>query len=166
VSAWSSAVQRSLALYPDTLDTLIALRAAGLRLGLITNGPSAWQRLKLEQLALTNRFDAIVVDTEFGYPKPDRRIFDHAAGLVGLTAGELVFVGDQPERDVEGARAAGWMAVWYNPQDDPWPPSLELPARTVRCLAQVLALPEIADALRHRGSGQRIPPPWDELPFE
>jgi putative hydrolase of the HAD superfamily len=34
---------------------------------------------------------------------------------------EIVYVGDDPKRDVLGALNAGMRAIWYNPTSKPWP---------------------------------------------
>jgi HAD superfamily hydrolase (TIGR01509 family) len=138
--ACAEAVRRQLAIVPGATETLTALRAAGLKLGLITNGPSAVQRDKLAALALATSFDLIVIDTEFGHPKPDPRIFQHAAEAVELPQSDLLFVGDNFTDDVGGARAAGWLGVWYNPKGSPPPPGEEPPDYTVRDLTEILTL--------------------------
>jgi HAD superfamily hydrolase (TIGR01549 family) len=148
VLAYAEAQRSSLTLPVETLDTLNALRASRLKLGLITNGASAVQRAKLTSLSLADQFDLIVIDTEFGCPKPDRRIFDHAAAGVGLSPTELLFVGDNWQVDIAGARAAGWRAAWYNPREQPLPPAAPPPDHTLRCLTDLLRLPEIAAALQ------------------
>ena len=111
VDAYGLAERATLRAFPYVSETLRLLRPH-FRLGVITNGPSAMQRDKLAALALEGWFDEIVVDTEFGHPKPDPRIFAHAAQRVGLNAEELLFVGNSLEADVVGARAAGWRSVW------------------------------------------------------
>jgi putative hydrolase of the HAD superfamily len=141
VRAYLDAEQRALGMCPGAIETLDRLRAAGLRLGIITNGPSAVQRNKLAVLALTDRFDLVLIDTEFGHPKPDRRIFEHAAAGVGLSPAELLFIGDHVDLDTAGAQSAGWIGVWYNPRDEPLAPGLEAPDYTVRSLAELLTLP-------------------------
>ena len=49
--------------------------------------------------------------------KPSREIFDAAAAEIGLTAGDIRFV-DDSQRNVDGARAAGWQAVLYRQGTD------------------------------------------------
>jgi len=49
-----------------------------------------------------------------GYKKPDSRIFEHALRLARVQPHEALFVGDRLDIDVEGARAAGMHAVWFN----------------------------------------------------
>ena len=65
-------------------------------------------------LELEPLFDAIVISAEFGVNKPDRRIFDHAAKLLGVSNEECVFVGDDPTSDVLGAINADMEAVWID----------------------------------------------------
>src|SRR5205814_575798 len=60
--ATADAEQAALFLCEEAIETLDALRSAGLRLGLITNGASAVQRAKLSALALVDWFDVIVID--------------------------------------------------------------------------------------------------------
>jgi putative hydrolase of the HAD superfamily len=99
-------------LFPDTAQTLATIRASGLKMGLITNGSIRMQSRKLDCLALTSVFDAIVISDAEGIAKPDRRIFDRALTRLGTSADRAVFVGDNPEVDVAGARAAGMRAIW------------------------------------------------------
>ncbi len=62
---------------------------------------------------LLNFFDALVFSDEVGCSKPDRRVFDQAAGELGLPAVGLVHVGDRDHNDVKGAQAAGARAILF-----------------------------------------------------
>jgi putative hydrolase of the HAD superfamily len=99
-------------LFPDAAQTLLSLRASGLKLGLITNGSLRMQSRKLECLALSPMFDTILISDAEGVSKPDRQIFDRALERLNTTPARALFVGDHPEVDVAGARAAGMQAVW------------------------------------------------------
>lgn len=94
------------------LDRLAA--RPGLRLGVVTNGESGLQRRKLRALGLVPYFDAVTVSGDFGWAKPDRRIFERAAAAVGVPVERCLFVGDRHDVDVVGARGAGMRAVWLN----------------------------------------------------
>ena len=96
----------------DTVATLEALKAAGKRLGVITNGPIAWQSRKLRTLDLEQYFDDVVISDAAGVAKPDARIFSLALGRLGATAGESMYVGDHPDIDIAGALGAGLSAAW------------------------------------------------------
>src|SRR5262245_14989421 len=55
----------------DNLSTLIALRASGRRLGIITNGPTDWQSRKIESMGIASLFDTILISETEGVKKPD-----------------------------------------------------------------------------------------------
>lgn len=99
-------------LFPDAVQTLEALRATGLKLGLITNGSVRMQSRKLECLGLGPLFDTVLISDAEGIAKPDRRIFHLALERLNVAAGEAIYVGDHPDVDVAGARAAGMKAIW------------------------------------------------------
>jgi putative hydrolase of the HAD superfamily len=99
-------------LFPDAAQTLSSLRAAGLKLGLITNGSVRMQGRKLECLALSPMFDTILISDAEGIHKPEREIFHRALERLNANPARAVFVGDHPEVDVAGARAAGMKTVW------------------------------------------------------
>ena len=82
------------------------------KLALISNfdHPPHVHRL-LDELALRPFFDAVVVSGDVGVKKPDPAIFTPALEQTGLVADEALFVGDSPEDDVAGARAAGLRPV-------------------------------------------------------
>ena len=104
-------------LFPDVARTLETLRASGRKLGLITNGSVSMQSRKLESLALSPVFDAILISDAEGVTKPDPRIFHRALERLDASPAHAVFVGDNPEVDVAGARAAGMRAVWRRDPD-------------------------------------------------
>jgi putative hydrolase of the HAD superfamily len=99
-------------LFPGARATLEALRAAGITLGLITNGSVRMQSAKLAALALTPLFDAVLISDAEGVAKPDAEIFRRALERLGVDAAQACYVGNHPEVDVAGARAAGLRAIW------------------------------------------------------
>ena len=99
-------------LFPDAAQTLSGLRTAGLKLGLITNGSIRMQSRKLQCLALPPLLDTILISDAEGISKPDRQIFHRALDRLNTSPSRAVFVGDHPEIDVAGARAAGMQAIW------------------------------------------------------
>lgn len=97
-------------LYPEVPAALAALRAAGYRLGIISN----WEpRLPVlcQHLGIREYFDFLVVSECEGVVKPHRRLFERALALAGVPPGAAVHVGDSYVEDIEGARAAGIAGV-------------------------------------------------------
>jgi putative hydrolase of the HAD superfamily len=131
-----------LCLFADAVTTLETVRAAlpGRRLGLITNGPAEVQRAKIELLGLDALVDFALVSGELGIEKPDPEIFRAALRMADATPDEAVFVGDSPDHDVAGARAAGIRAIWMNRSGRAWPAALPPPDNEVRDLTAFLAL--------------------------
>lgn len=102
------------ALYPEAADVLAQLRARGIRIAIITNGPSGLQRSKLAAVGIADGFDAVIVSGEQGVQKPDPAIFALAVDQLGVTAEEALHIGDNQVADVTGARGAGLTAVWID----------------------------------------------------
>jgi putative hydrolase of the HAD superfamily len=109
---YRSRYHRHCRLADDTLSTFQALRQSGRILGLITNGPVVWQEKTLNGLGLDGRFDVVLISEREGVRKPHRAIFARALELSGVRSDEAVFVGDHPDADVAGGRAAGLISIW------------------------------------------------------
>jgi FMN phosphatase YigB (HAD superfamily) len=92
---------------------LTRLRTAGWALGVITNGTTLVQQAKVDRIGLRAYVDVIIDSEAAGYRKPDRRIFELAAGKLGVELGpEGWMVGDMPDKDIEGGIAAGLRTIW------------------------------------------------------
>lgn len=106
--------------FPEQMDVIKKLRQAGVKTALVTNVSSERidsQKKKIAVLGIESLFDCIVLSGELGIQKPDRRIFDHTAKLLGVTNEECVFVGDDPDSDISGALNAGMEAVWLDREE-------------------------------------------------
>jgi putative hydrolase of the HAD superfamily len=97
-------------LYPETTETLAALRSRGLRLGIISNFDSRLFGL-LDGLGIAHFFDPVVISTHIGAAKPEAAIFLQALAHQGLQPDEALHVGDSYEADIVGARGAGLTPV-------------------------------------------------------
>lgn len=95
-------------------DLVRDVRAAGVPTVLVSNswGFSGYPRAMLEAV-----FDELVLSGEVGLRKPDRDIFEHAAGLVGATLEASVFIDDAPA-NVAAAEGYGLTAVLHRGDDD------------------------------------------------
>lgn len=115
------------ALTDHVVEAIDALRAAGVRVGIICDvglTPSTTLRGFLGHHQILDRFDHWSFSDEVGCFKPDPAIFAHAlAGLGGPDPAAAAHVGDLRRTDVAGARGAGWFAVRYaGAFDDPGSP--------------------------------------------
>jgi putative hydrolase of the HAD superfamily len=103
----SNAVADTISPLPGHDATIAAARAAGLAVGILTNGPSEWQRRKLELTGIGELVDAVAISAELGVAKPDPEAFHRACELLGVTPCDTAMVGDSEPFDMAGARAAG-----------------------------------------------------------
>jgi putative hydrolase of the HAD superfamily len=127
---------------PGAVPLLTALRAAGLRIGIVTNNLVAEQRDKLRRCELDRLIDALITSEETRVAKPDPAIFDVALDQLDLAPEDAVMIGDAWATDIVGARNAGVRPIWFN-----WRES-ESPDSTV---AEVRALGEVERVLRGLG---------------
>ncbi len=96
--------------YPEVLAVLRALRARGVRVAVVSDWDCTLAE-HLSRLGLGECVDAVVVSAVVGVAKPDRRLFTAALTSLGVTPGAALACGDDPARDLAGARAAGIRAV-------------------------------------------------------
>ena len=97
-------------LFPDVCPALQSLKAAGLRLGVVSNwGPDLAETLA--EVGIRRYFDAIVASEVAGVVKPDPRIFGVALEELGVAPENAVHIGDSHTMDVEGAVNAGVIPV-------------------------------------------------------
>lgn len=125
-------------------EELLETLQARYPIGLLTDGPGRTQRDKLRRLGWTDRFDSVVVTGPIEAPKPDRRGFETVASELGADPGDSVYVGDDPERDIAGATAAGLdtVQVCYPDGPDPHPDA----TATIR-RADLRSLPSVLEEL-------------------
>jgi putative hydrolase of the HAD superfamily len=86
------------------------LRDAGMALGVVSNFEE-WLEQLLERLGVRSYFAVSVVSGVEGVEKPDPRIFALAMDRAGVRPDESVYVGDNPEFDVDPALEAGMFPV-------------------------------------------------------
>jgi putative hydrolase of the HAD superfamily len=119
-AAWEAA--------PGAAEALARLSARGLRLAVLSDFDLRLPRL-LEGLGLARHLEAVVLPAATRVAKPSAGAFRSALERLDVAASEAAYVGDDPERDLAAARAAGLRAV------------------DVRALATLAELPDAIAAL-------------------
>ncbi len=127
-------------LFDDVQETLESAARAQVPLALITNGASDDQREKLGALGIEHCFAGIVISGEVGVAKPDRVAFTIALEALGAGPEGVWHVGDNPETDVAGARAAGLTSVWLNRTGRPRSEREPAPDIEIRSLSELIPL--------------------------
>lgn len=103
-----------------TAPALARLRAAGVRLGVVSNSDGRVAGA-LAAAGLAGHFDVVVDSALAGVEKPDPHIFELALEAIGVDADEALYVGDVYEVDVIGARNAGLAAALVGAAERDWP---------------------------------------------
>ena len=85
-------------------------------LGALTNGNA-----DIYKTDAAEYFDFAFLAEDIGVSKPHPDMFTVALEKAGVTAGEVVHVGDDPKHDIQGAREVGMYTVWMNARGKPWP---------------------------------------------
>ncbi len=125
-------------MYDDVPEALMALRASGLRLGLISNSHRCLESFQTH-FAIDGLMSVTVSSAEFGVMKPDPRIFHEALERMEVPASGAVMVGDSLAHDVVGARQAGMRGVLLDRSLRATVSDSAIPViRSLRELAQVL----------------------------
>jgi len=100
--------------YPDVHDVLSKLREKYV-LGIITNGPTIYQREEISLLKLETYFSHILIAEEVGFRKPAKEIFQTALKKVACHPEEAVMVGNNPREDIKPAKKLGMETVLLDP---------------------------------------------------
>lgn len=98
-------------------STLEGLRIRGKHLAVLSNDRSFTPRATLGWLGVADLFNHFLTSEEMGVEKPDPKVFDIAAKYFGKPTSDMIYVGDDPIRDVQCAHSAGVKAVLYVPPE-------------------------------------------------
>jgi len=103
---------RGLPTFPGVADALGRLKAAGYRLGALSDLPVGG---KLADLGVERFFEVACTSEETGFLKPAREPFELLAGRLGVEPGRMLYVGNSIRYDVKGAKAAGMRTALIAP---------------------------------------------------
>ena len=108
--------QQKLKMSDITVSILELAKKNNVKLGVITNGPSEHQWVKVDALGVEKWIprENIIVSGDVGINKPDKRIFEVIQEKLQLGVESLYYIGDSLENDIVGANNAGWKSIWIN----------------------------------------------------
>ena len=102
-------------------EELVRYLAAKYPLTVVTNGFVEVQYEKFDKSGLRDCFAHIVLSEEVGCQKPNPRIFEEALRMNGISAEDVVMIGDSWNSDIQGAINAGIDQIWIRKSQDPLP---------------------------------------------
>ncbi len=129
--------------YPHVIPTLLKLKGMGFKLGVVSDAPRMKAWLRLASMKIADFFDVVVtINDADGHAKPHPKPYKVALNKLGLEPEEVVFVGDNPNRDIKGAKKLGIKTVlakygeWTKARDRKLKPDYEI--NDVKELLEVL----------------------------
>jgi HAD superfamily hydrolase (TIGR01509 family) len=110
---WYQPTADAMALPPDVIPTLTALREVDVKLALVVNTPHLGAVIDqhLDSVGLLEFFPVRVYSSEIEASKPNPRPYQTALEQLGVSAPEAIFVGDDAAKDLAGARCVGMQTV-------------------------------------------------------
>ena len=93
------------------MPVLTEMKKAGYPMALVSDAQKVFALEEVKMLGLSQFFPYIVLSTYLGFRKPDPRIFGIAYGLLQIPPAEAVYIGDSPERDIQGAKRSGMPVI-------------------------------------------------------
>ncbi|MEM7762169.1 MAG: HAD-IA family hydrolase, partial [Cyanobacteria bacterium P01_A01_bin.40] len=109
--------------FSHLIETLNWLKQQNYLLGMITNGRTVFQSNSIQGLGIEDYFDTIVISEAEQIRKPQPEIFQIALSRLKAIAETSVYIGDNPQADVVGAKNAGLKAIgkrnqfWSEPKE-------------------------------------------------
>ena len=107
-------------LYPHVLEALAALREKGCRLWLLSNAQAIFTAYELQHLGLGAQFDGIYLSSDYRCRKPDIRFFRALMDDRGLNPDSCLFIGNDRNTDIAGAKNAGMATLYMHTELTPW----------------------------------------------
>lgn len=124
--------------FPEENEIVLDSLKKNYRLALISNfdyAPTAYAIL--EKFNIKRYFEKIVISMEVGWRKPKSDIFHRCLDLLEIKSEEAIFVGDNFDADVIGAKTVGIDVIWINKNSEPHKGMDIKPDYTVSKLAEV-----------------------------
>jgi putative hydrolase of the HAD superfamily len=100
--------------FPGALAALRGFQKQSIPMGLITNGNARFQRSKLQRFDLEQFFSSILIESEFGCGKPDKRVYLHTLKRLDASPADSWMIGDDLNLDIRPAQELGMAAVWID----------------------------------------------------
>jgi putative hydrolase of the HAD superfamily len=88
-------------------------------LSLISDAQWVFTEPEMAMLGLTPYFKFRILSSRFGFKKPDVRLFDMAMKKLMINPEESVYIGDNPQKDLVGAKKAGMTFILFRSEFKP-----------------------------------------------
>ncbi|ETT83581.1 HAD family hydrolase [Bacillus mycoides] len=111
---WNNNFPKCFSINQKTINIINTIKSH-IKVGIITNGSTQRQKEKIINTNLNRYFDTIIISEEAGFSKPDKLIFELALNKLNVQSEDVLFVGDDLEKDIAGCQNANIKGIWFNP---------------------------------------------------
>ena len=133
-------IYRELDAYPEVADTLKTLKAAGLRLAILSNGSPGMLDAAIKRAAIGGLLDEVVSADEIKIYKPSPAVYRLGVERLGVAGPSSICFLSSNSWDVAGAGAFGYRAVWIDRQGQNYDKLPYGPEARIESLAHLPAL--------------------------
>lgn len=128
--------RKRLCLYPQVQETLDQL-CSFYHMAVVTDAQSAYAVPELRAVGLLKYFNPIIVSGDYGYRKPDPRLFQKALEALHARPEQAIFIGNDLYHDISGAQQVGMKAIFVsNNQNDTSSQTIS-PDYTISCFDEL-----------------------------
>jgi len=105
--------RKRLQLYPDVSRVLDKLRPT-YRMAVVSDAQPCYALPEMKAIGLNGYFHPIIISANFGFRKPDTRLFGKALDTMKLVPAEVICVGNDMYRDIYGASQLGIKTIFVD----------------------------------------------------
>ncbi|MGA2130690.1 MAG: HAD family hydrolase [Bryobacteraceae bacterium] len=117
--------RKRLAAFPQAQEVLAQVKTSH-SLAVVSDAQSAYALPELRAAGLADYFASVIISGDYGFRKPDPRLFQAALAELRASPEEAIFIGNDRFRDVFGARQVGMKTILFCPHGNPGgPPETE-----------------------------------------
>lgn len=120
---------------PGVQGLLAGLKERGIAVAVLSNG---WNPLQIAKAQRAGFEGPVLASADIGQQKPSAHAFDALRSALGTRTQNTWYVGDDPHSDVDGSRAAGCHAVWFDWEKKTFPSELAPPPLVIHSLGELL----------------------------
>ncbi|TDF91862.1 HAD family hydrolase [Paenibacillus piri] len=115
IRAFFQFFQRSVIVYPETVEVIDDLKRNGYRIGILTDVPTGMPtELIIQDIqSFKHHIDYFLSSVDCGFRKPNKKGIEMISERFGVEMDRIVFVGDE-EKDIQAAQNAGAASVLIN----------------------------------------------------
>jgi putative hydrolase of the HAD superfamily len=107
-----SLTMRQFRVHEGIYDVLLAL-SARYKTAIISDAQWLYAEPEIAKLGLDQFFEVRILSSRFGFKKPDPRLFRAAMEKIGVSSGDCIYVGDNPCKDLSGAKRVGMKFILF-----------------------------------------------------